>query len=281
MRGKPSEHEQAEAAVREAQEGMSQVRDRITGELHALKRDQAMLRQELTHAVDSRATQGVLIDLTKKCQQVEKQINDKQKLLANVSRQTTQLSDTGTNAKVAAAYMQSVEAQENLTKLALGGSNMADVLDRVADLTEETQLNTEELAHMGGLDDDLDPLDETNFDSDAVMRAMGLRTDYKEDITVQEIKAKMHEHWQPDKPTQPIDIPVDAAAAASLFRIGSQYNTSSNVNPSMHSLRQRHGQTYDLPQAPGIRAANTTYSSEEEGVAAMRAAALAPPRTEY
>jgi len=91
----------------------------------------------------------------------------------------------------------------------------------------------------------------------------------------------MHEHWQPDKPTQPIDIPVDAAAAASLFRVGSQYNTSSNVNPSMHSLRQRHGQTYDLPQAPGIRAANTTYSSEEEGVAAMRAAALAPPRTEY
>lgn len=88
-----------------------------------------------------------------------------------------------------------------------------------------------------------------------VMRAMGLRTDYKEDITVQEIKAKMHEHWQPDKPTQPIDIPAEAA---SLFRVGSQYNTSSNVNPSMHSLRQRHAWT-NLRLAPSPRRSRGQY----------------------
>ena len=38
------------------------------------------------------------------------------------------------------------------------------------------------------------------FDKFSVLAAMGYRTDYKEDLLVQECKAMMQEHWQPDAP---------------------------------------------------------------------------------
>lgn len=280
VRGKPTEQQAAERAVTEAQEGMQRVRDRVTEEVNALQRDQAILRQQLTRAVDSRATQSVLVDLTKQCQQLDNQIKEKQKLLNNLRRETTQLSDTGTNAQVAAAYMQSVEAQQNLTRFALNGSTMNDVLDRVADLREETRENTTELADMGGLDEDL-LVDEDNFDAEAVMKAMGLRTDYKEDLMVREIKAKMQEHWQPEKPSDPIDIPPETL---SLFS-GDNKIGSKPTNDS--TLRQRHVHTntkqatqYQMPTPPTSHYAHAK-EEEEAQCRAILQHALAPPKTEY
>ena len=173
--------------------------------------------------------------------------------------------------------MQSVDAQKQLALLNLGGKDIDidDVLDDVEDNRIETRELTDRLGSLGGIDD---PLEEQPFDANAVMAAMGIRTDYKEDILVQECKAMMQDHWQPDMP--------HAAPAASIFSSDSQYNTNTSVDNirqrntahASHLTHARNYKNYELPQVPG---SHSTHHQEEAEVAAMRNAALAPPRIEY
>ena len=96
VRGNPTEQEKAQNQVEQAQKDITDVRDRVVGEAEALKRDQIMLRAELQNAVNSRAPQAILMDLTKKLAQLDNQILEKNKLLANIHRETTQLQDANT-----------------------------------------------------------------------------------------------------------------------------------------------------------------------------------------
>lgn len=267
-------HEEAEEQVMQAKEEMSSVRDQILSQLNSLKQEQKMHRYELEQALTQRVPQQVLLNLTKKCKQIAQEIAAKEKLLANVQRETSQLTDTGTNAKVAAALHKSVVAQGNMTKIALSGKSMDDILTEVDNFRTETEENTEFLADMGGLTDEVYDMDLSDFGPETVMDALGIRKSHKEDLMTEETLAMMQEHWQPRAQTQPINIP---SQEANLFRPDSQYNTSSE------NLRQRntHGQAYELPSAPGSYANNTAGLQETQGFKANRSATLAPPRTEY
>lgn len=275
VRGKPTEQELAEQQVEQARDDIAKVRDRVVAEVDNLKREQMMHRAELQQAVHSRAPQHVLMNLTKKLKQVENQIGEKEKLMANVHRETTQLADAGTNAKVAAAYMQSVDAQQALARLDLGGKEVDDVLDDVEDNRMLTRELTDRLGSLGGEDEDL-VFDEEGFDATAVIQAMGVRTDYKEDILVQECKAMMQEHWQPDVPSYAqhgISRDMGLAVADGLRQRTNQVQSTQSL--------QLHG--YNMPSAPTNRTSAMSHEQfdEEKEVQDILARALAPPRTEY
>ena len=100
IRGKNPEQEQAEAAVQEAEQEVTAVRDRILKEVQHLKQQQLVLRAELQQQVQMGATRAALASTTKKLKQTEKGIAEKEKLYGNVAREQSQLQDTTTNTRV-------------------------------------------------------------------------------------------------------------------------------------------------------------------------------------
>ena len=217
VRGKPTEQQKAEAAVQQAQDEVTQVRDRITGEIAHLKQLQLVLRAELQQQVKMGAPRSALADTTKKLKQTERQIREKENLHANVARETTQLQDTTTNTRVASALLQSVEAQKQLQKLDLGGRELDDALDEIEENRDDTRELSDRLAHLGG--DDLDEMwDEDNMHADDIVAAMGLRTERKDDILLEEVAAQLSEGWRKSgpralsTPTAPLDVHSGAAA---------------------------------------------------------------------
>ena len=270
VRGKPTAQAMATQQVEDAKMEIVNVRKRITEEVDALKREQMMYRGELQQAVHSRAPQEVLLRLTKKLKQVENQIREKEKLMSNVHRESSQLSDAGTNAKVAAAYMQSVEAQKALAALHLGGGEVDDVDDMLDDVEwnrERTRELTDRLGSLGGTDNDLLlDFDDDEFDATTVMEAMGLRTDRKEELMVAQCKEMLKDSWQP-----------------SLEGMVYSSDTSTNIR---NNMRQRHvpastnqPQEYHLPDPPSTH--YTSAEKEKKEFESILQHALAAPRTEY
>ena len=109
-----------------------------------------MHRAELQQAVHSRAPQHVLMNFTKKLKQGE---IDREREATTMHRETTQLADAGTNAKVAAAYAEP-DVQQALARLDLGGKEVDDVLDDERIIECHSEL-TDRLGSLGGEDEDL------------------------------------------------------------------------------------------------------------------------------
>ena len=121
VRGGQSEQQQAEAEVLAVQQEVGSVQRSIMDQIAQLKQEQLVLRAELQEQVRVGAPRSALAGTTKKLKQTERNIAEKEKLCANVARERTQLADTSTNTQVASAMMRSVEAQQKLQKLDLGG----------------------------------------------------------------------------------------------------------------------------------------------------------------
>jgi len=198
VRGKSTEQQQAEADVQTAQDEIAAVRDRIQGEIEKLKHQQLVLRAELQQQVQLGAPRTALANTTKKLKQVERQIAEKEKLHANVARENTQLCDTTTNTRVASAMMQSVEAQQRLQKLDLGGRELDEALDEIEENREDTKDLADRLAHLGG--DELDELMEDGMQAEDIVSAMGLRTERRDDILLREVNAQLAQSWRVSGP---------------------------------------------------------------------------------
>jgi hypothetical protein len=187
--------------VKEAHAQVASVRDRIQGELDVFKQQQHLLRSELHRQVQMKAPKRILADLTKRLKQLERNISDKEKLYTNIERDTTQLQDTSTNTSVAAAMMQSVEAQRSLQKLDLGDHiDIDDMLDGVEENRQETRTLTNRLGKLG---DDVDAYsddEEDTFDANDVLAAMGMQTSYKDDALLLDINEQMSQKWQRPTP---------------------------------------------------------------------------------
>ena len=267
-----NQQELAEQEVEKARQNIADVRDRVMGELDQLQREQNMHRGELHNAMHSNAPKQVLMNLTKKLKAIERAMQSKQQLLDNVHRETNQLQDANTNSQVAAAYAQSVEAQHSLAKLNLG-VKVDDVLDSVEMNREDTEELTDRLGTLGC--DDIDDMEE--FDANSVVSAMGMRTDYKEDLLLQECRAMMSDQWQPSPPMGGM------SRMNSMGGMGGSYIPNNmSMGATLPGMRQRatHASAYtqnpgfDMPSVPGAQEANES----EEIQACLE---YAPPRTEY
>ena len=159
VRGGQSEQQQAEAEVLAVQQEVGTVQRSIMDQIAQLKQEQLVLRAELQEQVRiPGVSRSALAGTTKKLKQTERKIAEKEKLCANVAREHTQLADTSTNTQVASAMMRSVEAQQKLQKLDLGGvclhvwceagspgrcfctgRSLDDVVDEIEDNREDTR----------------------------------------------------------------------------------------------------------------------------------------------
>lgn len=222
-----SKSEKVETAMLNAAKKVTIVADGIEKECSELKAKHQLNQSILLQMInDSRPTQDI-IKQTGKVKLIEKTLRSKINLLGNMNREHQQLSSAKTNTDVALAMKESVDAQRLLVRVNCDEADLDDLLDDVDDYRQETVSLAERLGAMGG-DDDADLHDDAAFDTDAIMSAMGRRTDQKEQFKVDELRSQLAQ-------SDAID-----------------YNVNSNLG---------HDISYILPDAPII--ANLTSPSRE------------------
>ena len=194
--GEPS----AEQDMHEAERQVADVRDRIKAEIDSLILQQTVYRAELQRQANTGAPRAAMLKIYKNLKHNDRQIEEKQRLYANVQRETSQLQDTTTNTKVAAAMMRSVEAQRRLQKMDLGGEDVQDVLDYIDENRADTKELTDRLGAMGVEEDEFD---ESTFSAGHVVSALGMRTDHSDDLLLSEIGQLMNQGWQRPMASRP------------------------------------------------------------------------------
>ena len=173
----------AQREVDEAKERVSHVTSTVRKDVDAMERQLLMQQGLLQRSVHQGAPRAQLIDMTKKIKHLQRQLVGKKRLVGNMGREERQLTDAYTNAQVAAAMMQSVEAQKKMEKLCLGGRDaeeMDDVLDEIDEHREATSDLTDRLAARGG-DDNEDIFDDYSFSDKDLMGALGMTTNARAD----------------------------------------------------------------------------------------------------
>lgn len=185
-----SKSERVETAMSNAAKKVTSVADEIEKECSELKSKHQLNQSVLLQMVnDSRPTQDI-IKQTNKVKMIEKTLRAKTNLLGNMNREHQQLSSAKTNTDVALAMKESVDAQRLLVRVNCDEADLDELLDDVDDYRQETVSLAERLGAMGG-DDDADLTDDTIFDTDAIMSAMGRRTDCKEQFRVDELRIQL------------------------------------------------------------------------------------------
>ena len=241
----------AEREVAEAQCKVEDVTGNIRKSVETMERQLMLQQGMLQRALQQGAPRSALVDLTKKVQQLQRDLAKKKRLVGNMGREGQQLNDAYTNAQVAAAMMRSVEAQKKMQKLWLGGRDadeMDEILDDIEEHRDATADLTDRLAAKGG-DDEADIFDEDAFCDEDIMAALGMNTRESDTELLTSTRRKMAEGWQnlaEATPTKHFNI--DPAApmlnTTTLPHYGAQASPLPHPelaqNPSLYEERPTH-----------------------------------------
>jgi hypothetical protein len=180
-----------------AEDAMTDAKRQVMDTEHTIQRELADLQSEyanqqgLLHGlIQARAKKSAVAARTKQLRTIEKQIDQKKKLMINMQRERKQLDSVATNTGVAVAMKASVDAQKKLVQVSCDGDCLDELLDDVDEHRQETSDLAERLGSMGGDDDDIG--EDAFVQASDVIAALGISA--QDDFLIDEIHAAMHCH---------------------------------------------------------------------------------------
>ena len=168
-----SRKDRADEAVQKARQKSDQVEEHLRNEIHAAEVDIALLQSRLAQCLQTMAPKAEVMNITKRIKQNQKKKRQAEGKLANVHKESQQLTDATLNLEVIQTMNESLEAQKMLQQAVCDKDidDLDELIDDIEEKREETSELGERLGSLGIDDDDI--YDDTTMDEKDVMDALG------------------------------------------------------------------------------------------------------------